>query len=134
MKNYGVITEISKDKAKIKVVRDSACGDNCANCGGCDFKNHFTEADINTDFLYTPSVGDNVEISVSDKTFYLYSILGYGIFTLFLAIGCVVGYMTTKSEDASVLGAFSGLFIAFLLVKLLFRNKKTQYKIEKVGK
>jgi len=134
MDNIGKVFEITENIAKIKIVRDSACGSNCQSCGGCELKDHYIFADIKTEFNYTPTVGDNVTIIIDNKTFYLYSVLGYGLFILLLVLGSVLGYIKFKTEDASVLGAFSGLVIGFLALKLIFRNKKSAYKIQKSEK
>lgn len=133
MENIGFITEIKNDRAKIKVKRDSACGSNCQSCGGCELKEHFIEADIKTDFLYSPSPGDEVKIKLDNKTFYLYSATGYAIFVALLIIGGFLGYNFYKTETASFLGALCGLLIGFIIVKFIFRNKKTCLKIEKGG-
>lgn len=134
MDNIGKVCEIKENTAKIKIVRDSACGSNCQSCGGCEFKDHFILADIKNEFAFVPAVGDNVIIVIDNKTFYLYSVLGYGLFIILLVLGSVLGYIRFKTEGASVLGAFSGLVIGFLALKLIFKNKKSAYKIQKSEK
>ena len=134
MNNIGKITQIEGNTAKIKIVRDSACGSNCQSCGGCELKDHFITADIKTDFDFMPSVGDNVIISLDNKTFYTYSALGYGIFIVLLILGAVLGYIRFKTDSASVLGGFLGLTVGFLFLKLMFKNKKSSYKIQKSEK
>lgn len=134
MNNIGKVWEITENTAKIKVVRDSACGSNCKSCSGCELKDHFITADIKTELDFTPSVGDDVDILLDNKTFYTYSILGYGIFIVLLVMGAVFGYIKFRTENASVLGAFIGLIIGFFALKLIFKNKKSAYKIQKSGK
>lgn len=134
MNNIGKITQIQGNTAKIKIVRDSACGSNCQSCGGCELKDHFITADIKNDFDFIPKVGDNVTISLDDKTFYTYSALGYGIFIILLILGAVLGYVKFKTDSASVLGGFLGLAVGFLFLKLMFRSKKSAYKIQKSEK
>ena len=125
MENTGYISEIKNGKAKIKITRDSACGSNCQSCGGCELKEHFVEADIKTEFLYSPKVGDKVKISLDNKTFYAYSAVGYAIFVCLLICGGFLGYYFSKTDAASFLGALCGLAVGFLFVKILFKNKKT---------
>ena len=134
MINVGKITELSDKTANIKIMRDSACGSNCQSCGGCELKDHYIEADIKTEFLYTPKVGDSVEIHLDNKTFYLYSVLGYGVFIVLLIFGAVVGYLKFKTDDASILGGILGLFSGFVFLKIFFKNKKAAYKIQKSEK
>lgn len=131
MTNTGLITKIEDGSAQIKIVRDSACGAQCHSCGGCEFKDHYITADIKTEFDYAPKVGDNVTIELDNKTFGLYTIAGYAVFIVFLIIGACIGYMQFKSDMASLAGAVLGLAAAFLLVKLIFKDKKTVYKIRK---
>lgn len=131
MKQIGKIIEIENSLAKIQILRESACGGNCQSCAGCELKNHFIYADIKEEFDFLPNVGDNVLISMDDKTFYIYSILGYAVFIIFIILGAVISYNCFQTETASVLGAFSGLIIGFLIIKLCFKNKKAAYKITK---
>lgn len=133
MNNTGKVTEITDSSVKIKIVRDSACGGNCQSCAGCELKDHFITADL-TDLDFTPQVGDCVNIFLDNKVFYGYTIAGYAVFVILLILGAVSGYMKFKTEDASVLGAFLGLAIGFLALKLIFKNKKSAYKIQKSEK
>lgn len=132
MENIGYVAEIKDGIAKIKIIRESACGSNCQSCGGCSLKEHFVEADLEKDFLYSPKVGDQVKIKLDNKIFYAYSAAGYAVFSGFLAFGGVLGYMVLKTDTGSLLGALAGLFCGFVLVKLLFKNKKSCLKVEKV--
>ena len=132
MKNNGVISEIKGNKAKIQVLRESACGGNCASCSGCELKNHFVDADIEKEFGFTPKVGDKVEITMDDKLFFKYAVIGYGIFILFLIIGAVLGWILFDDELIAICGAAIGVLLAFVIVKLIFRNKKTGLFVTKI--
>ena len=134
MDNIGIITKICGDTAEVKVIRDSACGGQCRSCSGCELKNHVITADIKTELDFSPSVGDKVNIFLDNKTFYAYSAAGYAVFVILLIAGGALGYMKFKTEIASVLGAFSGLAAGFLILKLIFKNKKSAYKIQKSEK
>lgn len=131
MLNNGKIVEIKDGTAKIQILRESACGGNCQSCAGCELKNHFIYADLKDEFSYTPSVGDNVSIYMDNKVFYLYTVLGYAVFVLFIILGAIIGYSKFKTDSASILGAFIGLLIGFLTIKICFKNKKAAYKITK---
>ncbi len=132
MKNNGVISEINGKKAKIKVLRESACGGNCASCSGCELKNHFVDADIEKEFSFSPKVGDKVQITMDEKLFYTYAILGYGIFVLFLIVGAVLGWSFYKNENSAIIGGALGIIAGFFVVKLIFKNKKTGLKVSKI--
>ena len=124
MKNKGVISEINGKNARIQVLRESACGGNCASCSGCELKNHFVDADIEKEFDFVPKVGDKVEVIMDDKLFFKYAVVGYGVFVLFLLIGAVLGWTLTSDETVTLLCAALGLLVAFVIVKLLFGGKK----------
>ncbi len=132
MKNKGIISEINGEKAKIKVLRESACGGNCASCSGCELKNHYVEADIKKEFDFSPKVGDEVQITMDDKLFYTYAIAGYGIFVLFLIVGAVLGWYLLRNENSAIIGGALGIAVAFFAVKLIFKNKKTGLKVSKI--
>lgn len=131
MKNIGIISEINGKEAKIKVLRQSACGGNCASCSGCELKNHFIDADIEREFDFSPKVGDKVQITMDDKLFYTYAILGYGIFVVFLIAGAVLGWNFYKNENSAIIGGALGIVAGFCAVKLIFKNKKTGLKVSK---
>lgn len=131
MKNIGIISEINGKKAKIKVLRETACGGNCASCSGCELKNHFIDADIEKEFDFSPKVGDSVQITMDDKLFYTYAILGYGIFVVFLIAGAVLGWNFYKNENSAIIGGALGIVVSFCVVKLIFKNKKTGLKVSK---
>lgn len=132
MTNTGIIFEINGNKAKIKVLRESACGDSCESCSGCELKNHFIDADIKTEFDFAPKAGDRVSIYMDDKLFYRYSFIGYALFVVFMILGAVFGYSATKDEVQAILCAFLGILFAFVVVKLCFTNKKSGLKITKI--
>lgn len=131
MKNKGIISEINGKKAKIKVLRESACGGNCASCSGCELKNHFIDADIEKEFDFSPKVGDSVQITMDDKLFYTYAILGYGIFIVLLIAGAVLGWNFYKNENSAIFGGALGIVVGFCVIKLIFKNKKTGLKVSK---
>lgn len=131
MKNIGIISEINGKEAKIKVLRESACGGNCASCSSCELKNHFIDADIEREFDFSPKVGDKVQITMDDKLFYTYAILGYGIFVVFLIAGAVLGWNFYKNENSAIIGGALGIVAGFCAVKLIFKNKKTGLKVSK---
>ena len=132
MTNTGKVIQINANKAKIQILRESACGGNCGSCEGCEMKNHFIDVDIKTECDFIPSVGDDVLITMDDKLFYRYTIIGYAVFVVFLILGAVFGYTATKNETTAILSAFLGMLVAFLIVKLVFKNKKSGLSITKI--
>ena len=38
MKSRGIVIEIKENRAIIRFIKESACGGNCASCGGCKSK------------------------------------------------------------------------------------------------
>ena len=133
MINKGVVAEVNGGKAKIQVLRESACGGNCSSCEGCELKNHFVDGDINTEFDFFPQIGDKVLITMDDKLFYRYTIIGYAVFVVMMILGAVFGYVNSKSENMAIAGAFLGILVAFVIVKLSFKNRNSGLKITKLN-
>lgn len=126
MKQYGYVTEVYNDKVKVRVVRESSCGGNCVSCKGCPAEAVTTECVAVGDL----SVGDRVCLTIPEKVFYRNTFLGYGLTTLLMILGAIVGYVAFASETASVLGTFVGLAAGLTLAKFVYREK-TEIKAEK---
>ncbi len=127
MKQYGYVTEVLDDKVKIRVIRESSCGGNCVSCKGCPTDAVMVECVTDEAF----SAGEKVTLIMKDKAFYNGLFWGYGQVILLTVILAVLGYVIFKTELASVLGAALGLCLGLTLAKLIFRNRKSEIKVEK---
>ena len=82
MEQIGVVTEKTKDIAKVQFKRATACGENCGMCGGCENLNAFVDA-INT---MNAEVGDIVKIETNTVFVLLGAFFVYIIPIIFLVI------------------------------------------------
>lgn len=128
MENLGIITEVTKDKIKIRIDRQSACGGNCQSCAGCPSNAVVVEAERDADY----HIGETVKLVTDTKVFLKSAFIGYGTMVILMVICAVGGYMYSKSESFSVISAFAGLVIGFFILKIVYRNQKEQYKIVKI--
>lgn len=130
MEQTGYVTEINNGILKVRVDRESACGGHCVSCKGCPSSAVIVECDASPDI----SVGDTVLLSVPTSRFFKNAFWGYGFITLLILVGAILGYKIGTSDNASVLGAFAGLFIGLVTVKLIFRKKTVKLTAKKITK
>ena len=130
MENKGFVTEVSGDIVKVRVVRESACGGNCAGCHGCPTDAVIVECKINNDTLF--NVGDEVIVTMSRKSFFQGVFVCYGLMTILMILGAVAGYSIWRSEIASVLGGFLGLAVGGIFMKIISVRKEIGVKISKI--
>lgn len=127
MKRDGTVVYADGNTVRIKVKRDSACGENCAACGLCANREQTVELHSTQNL----KVGDRVCLTASDKSFLRRSAAGYLLLTACLIAGAACGYAVWKSEIASVLGAAFMTGAAVLILKRLFR-RDIEIKVEKL--
>ena len=126
MEKIGKVTKISDGIADIIIVRDSACGENCAACGLC--KNR--EMSVKLSVPDNVSVGDNVRLCSEDKGILKLSALGYLTLTVLLFLGGTVGTLLGSEWLAFLL---SILFVGLgVLILKLINPKGPRIHIEKV--
>ena len=119
MEKFGTVSEIQGEYMVVTVVRDSACGDNCAACGLCGNGREMTVRFKNTgDF----KKGDRVCLISDDKKVMGNSALGYLSLTVLLISGGVVGGIIGGDWGAFG-GAIVGIALGIGVLKLFFKNK-----------
>lgn len=116
MENIGKVLEIKDNIAKVEVRRESACGGNCASCGGCDVK--AVCSDVNNDI--GANVGDVVKVELATAKVMLAAMAVYIVPLLLLIlatayIGFIYGvvfivilFIILKEIDKNLVGKFSG--------------------------
>lgn len=126
MEKFGTVTKLQNDKAVITVIRDSACGENCAACGICKNSKEMTMIVPNNDF----QVGDNVRLVTDDKTFLKSSAIGYLLLTALLIVGGILG-AKMGGDWLAFLGTLLGLGAGIVLIRCFFAEK-IEIRTEKV--
>ena len=127
MKKVGTVVYSDTKIIKINVEREASCGGNCASCNASCNKNFLIEAD-NTDNF---KVGDTVELEMKDKTFLIKSAIGYAFLTAAMVFGGILGYCVFKNEIAAIISVFIFLAVALSVLRIAFKNKKTDIKIRR---
>ncbi len=127
MEKYGTVKETSGGFMNVTILRDSACGDNCAACGLCGNGREMTLRLKNTKGFRT---GDKIRLTSSDKAFLKHSAAGYLSLTALLVAGGVIGSLFGGDWMAFV-GALVGLALGIMVLKLFF-TEKLEIETEKV--
>ena len=124
MISTGLILNVENDKALVRFVRQSACGGNCASCGGCGAK----PIDVWIDNTLSLNPGDKVEIETESKKILFSAFITY-IFPLliFISLYSIVNFYFDKG-----LGIFSGVagfLVSFFFVSLYGKKLKVTYEM-----
>ena len=119
MEKYATVTKNLGKDMYVTILRDSACGDNCAACGLCGNGREMTIRLKNTgDF----KAGDKIRLITSDKSFLKHSAAGYLSLTALLIAGGVIGSLLGGDWMAFV-GAIVGTAVGIVVLKLFFADK-----------
>lgn len=122
MRNVGIVTELNNDMATIKVMRTSACGENCASCkGGCSNSGTYIEA-INT---VGAGIGDKVIAAVPDNAALTAAFVAYLIPLAMAIIAAVVFYVLGYGDAVLFFAAILGLLLGNAAAKVIsvrFKN------------
>lgn len=128
MVQTGYVVELTESGAKVRVDRESACGGNCVSCKGCPASAVIVECTVAEEV----NVGDEVELTMPNGSFFKNAALGYGLLVALMILGAVIGYCAFKSEGASVIGAIIGIVLGLLALKMGFRNSKSEIVATKI--
>jgi len=122
MTNYGVVTKVFPDgKAEIEVVRQSACGGNCASCGGCAQKNIMT-AVANNKINAQP--GQRVLIESSSSKIFSAVALVYVMPLIFFVASYIIAASQGVSEGKCILISFAALLFSAVVLVVSQKLKK----------
>lgn len=123
MKSKGKVEAIHKDKVTVSVVREGACGENCASCHGCSGRTVSTEAFCSLDV----AVGDVVEIFSNSEYVYLGLILVFLMPIVFPLIMYLI--FLNFSKTVSVLFTVLSFIISLVGIYRLSKSKKFLTKV-----
>jgi len=129
MKNTGVVTEIINGKAKIRFIKESACGGNCASCGGCGSK----PIEIVIENPLSAEVYDKVEVE-SDSDKILYSAFVLYVVPILILIFAYLAAEKFFGEFTSVLLSVICFFLSFVGVKKYGNKLKIKIKMIRIIK
>ena len=122
MQRTGTVRELNADFAKVVIKRQTACGENCANCGGCSEKYNEITAKNSIGAL----VGDTVVVEMEDKTVLSAAFWVYIFPLIIFFVGYGMLFLIGVSELLSVI---AGIFlVGVFYVFLYFKDKKDSLK------
>ncbi|GEM_PF-1190955 len=123
MEQTGYVTDITDKKITIRIKRQSACGGNCASCGGC-----INGAELSVECDYNQNepvnVGDTVTVIMDNKSFFKNVFFCYGLAALGIIFGAVIGFCVSHNELTSFFGAIIG-FVTVAAFLHFFDKRKT---------
>ncbi len=118
MEKTGVVKASDGCNITVAVVRDSACGENCAACGLCGNLREMTVEVKNTEGFRE---GDTVRLVSDDKAVFGRSILGYASLTAMLIGGAAAGN-ALGGDVCAFIGAVLGVAVGVGVVRICARH------------
>ncbi len=112
--------------SEVAVIRQSACGENCASCGGCAL----SERIITAENTIGAKIGDKVVLEVPDRIL----LSGTGLLYLFpvilLLVSVIICNVNNFSEGSATVISLL-VFGAALLLSVIFANiYKNHFKVK----
>lgn len=121
MQIEGTVRKTDEKVAYIVIKRESACGENCANCGGCKKMNEIT-----ADNTLGAKPGDTVVVEMSDSRVLSAAFMVYMLPLIIFFAAYFISNMFTKTEWVSITLGIS--FATVFYVILYFYDKKQREK------
>ncbi len=126
MRNIGIVTAQNDDMATVKVMRTSACGENCASCkGGCSSSGAYIEA-INT---VGAEVGDKVVASIPDNVALIAAFVAYFIPLATAIVSAVIFYINGFGEAVLFFAAILGLLAGAVVSRVISVKFKRLFSV-----
>jgi len=126
MKKTGTVLKKEKGKALVLVIRDSACGDNCAGCGICS-----KEKTVWLDDVSEVKCGDMVELFLERKNFLLMCFIAYVLPLLIMLSAFIIFYLFIPQRGIADLCCVITVFITLALMLKIKPGKKYSCRIVK---
>ena len=132
MKKRGFVSKVNEDSINVVVIRESACGGNCASCGSCESKP--IDLTLKTDKNYC--VGDIVELEIDDSKYVGLLVLMYLLPLIALFIGFMLSAFVLsdifnyESDLINVMFGFIFLLITFFINRNIDKKSNTEQIIK----
>ena len=129
MRNTGIVIEKTEDNVKLRFIRESACGGNCASCGGCSSK----PIEVTVKNTLDARVGDKVEVESDTKKILTLAFILY-ILPLIVLISVYSIAIMFFEEKTSLIICIIAFFISFTGIKAYgnkFKNEAIMIRIKK---
>ena len=130
MTQSALVIEVLGEKAKILVRRKTACGGDCASCGGCADK---MEISVVAGNRAGAKVGDTVIVETQNSRVIGGAALVYIVPLVLTFAGYAAGAALKLPETGSVLCAFAGFGLGAAIAVLLGRRmKRADFEIVRI--
>ena len=128
MTQSGIVTALlPNDMASVSVERQTACGGNCASCGGCSYKNVLTAVAENS---FGAKVGDKVTLRSRTKGVIGAAALVYLLPIVTFLIGYAVAAAFGAKEDTEILVSVICLLLGCGAAAWIGRKRKDRIRFE----
>ncbi len=125
MRQTGRVTKVSGDIAEISVIRESACGDNCASCSAkCTLK----DASVSAKAVPGLQKGDTVIIEMAASKIIFAAFLAYITPIFALLLGFLISSSAGLGEEASAGVGIIAMVLWFVAVYIIDKRLKKLYK------
>ncbi|MDY3030723.1 MAG: SoxR reducing system RseC family protein [Clostridia bacterium] len=124
MKQTGTVVSVNGTEAKIRIHRESACGGNCASCGGCK-----SETVVTAENKAGAAAGDRVELEMPSSRVLGAAVWVYIIPIIFFVIGDIIFNRIFHSEGMAALGGLCAMTAIYLAIIVQNRKNKDKYRL-----
>ena len=125
MRQIGRVFKVTDGIAEISVVRESACGDNCASCSAkCTLK----DANVSAKAIPGLQTGDMVYIEMAASKIIFAAFLAYITPIFALLLGFFIGTGLGLGEEASAGVGILAMVIWFFIVYAIDKRLKKLYR------
>lgn len=130
MRETGIVIKVSDGFAQVKIRRKSACGKNCAQCGGCAS----CEAVVNAVNTIGAAAGDEVVLEIENKRALKAAACVYMLPLAAMLAGAAAAYLAGAAEGICALSAFAAMALCFFAVRkaVLKNGKKFDVNIKSI--
>ncbi len=126
MRKPGVVKKCGT-MCEVSVLRQSACGENCAHCkGGCTP----TDTIITAENMVGAEVGDRVILEVPDRAGIKAAALVYSLPIAVLIIALMTAKLSGMSDDAAALISLAAMAVSLGVVSAINRHLSSGFKVQ----
>lgn len=125
MRKTGIVKSDGKN-AEVAIIRETACGENCAECKGCTP----SETVIIADNELGAQTGEKVVLEMQDKNAITAAFVAYIIpLAVLLAASGIVAYMGLGEGMSALLG-YGAMAVCFLAIRRITSLKADKFKVK----
>lgn len=125
MRQTGTVISSTGTMAEISVIRESACGGNCASCGGCNARTV-----VSAKNTIEAKVGDKVEMEMASSKVLYTAFIVYALPLLLLIVFYFVGAALSGSEGIGIASGFIVMAISYAIIIKFSKKNTNKYELE----